>query len=469
MTTISAPNSASSDRVKGWESALSRIYTDWNHEEREFKMFFMFECVKAAFEHPLSPFEAAQNAMTNKALGNGSEMDINQWYRMLQAGKWHEVVEQLLPTRFEENATTDGTPPVVTDEDRETANRPWETVLCKRFTGWEVDMSGDDPMMEAVWPSLKSRLLWALELPSSTLSPSDKDTIRQAMKTVDASTISEVFDLLKAGQWLKGVIQLGSLSEVETSDSLKDIMKHWADDFQGVALTVWGRRLIRGERIFERAERAVKKDPKKAIGHYAKTIDIVQSSGMGKSRLVSEMAKKVMTITFVLRKPGQTGFPPGDKEVLDFVLAGKSKSMRNTHMRAMCLLGGTFFEGQYSSIPRSRCQADVTVAKWCKSKSTSSGTLLEKWNDEMSPLRESLLPKKTDLRSDSRVDLYKSIIKKAEEYRKKLVDGTIPGGEQGSKWDWKDKQVVCLCTMKLTHFPLLMLFSFRTIMARKSS
>jgi hypothetical protein len=151
------------------------------------------------------------------------------------------------------------------------------------------------------------------------------------------------------------------------------------------------------------------------------------------------------------------------------VLTGDSESMRNTHMRAMCLLGGTFFEGQYSSIPRSRCQADVTVAKWCKSKSTSGGTLLEKWNDAMSPLSESLLPKKTDLRSDSRVDLYKSIIKKAKQYRKKLVNGTIPSGEPGRKWDWNDMEVVCLCTMKLTHFALLMLFSFRTIMARKSS
>jgi hypothetical protein len=87
----------------------------------------------------------------------------------------------------------------------------------------------------------------------------------------------------------------------------------------------------------------------------------------------------------------------------------------------------------------------------------------------MSPLSEPLLPKETDLRSDSRVALYKSIIKKAEEYLKKLVDGTIPGGDPGSKWNWIDKEVVCLCTMKLTHFALLMFFSFRTIMARKSS
>jgi hypothetical protein len=295
------------------------------------------------------------------------------------------------------------------------------------------------------------------------------------MKTVNAEIISEVFDMLKAGQWLKGVIMLGSL-RFETRASHKDIMEHWADAFQGDALTVWSNRLIRAEQIFQRAEEGVRKNPKKIIGHYAKTIDIVQSSGMGKSRLVSEMAKKVMTISFVLRKPGQTGFPPGDMEVLDFVLAGNSISMQNTHMRAMCLLGGTFFEGQCSSISRSRCQADArTVAKWIKSKPTSGATLLEKWNDAMSPLGESLLPKKTDRRSDSRMDLYKSIIKKAEEYLKELVDGTIPGKvgssglEPGRKWNWRDREVVCLRTVKLTSFALLMLFSFRTTISRKSS
>jgi len=84
-------------------------------------------------------------------------------------------------------------------------------------------------------------------------------------------------------------------------------------------------------------------------------------------------------------------------------------------MRAMCLLGGAFFEGQFSLIPRSRCQADVAVAKWCKSVSASGGTLLEKWNDAMSPLNPPLFPDPTDRRSDWRVSLYNSILRKAEE------------------------------------------------------
>ena len=140
-------------------------------------------------------------------------------------------------------------------------------------------------MKKAVRPCLETRLLWALDLPSSTLLPNHKDMIRNSMETVDATTIKEAFDMLKAGHWLKRATTPGT-PPFETSTSLKDIREHWADDFKGDALKVWGRRLILAEE------------------NYAKTIDIAQSSGMGKSRLVSEMAKEVMTISFVLRKPG---------------------------------------------------------------------------------------------------------------------------------------------------------------------
>jgi hypothetical protein len=164
-----------------------------------------------------------------------------------------------LSVLFEEKATKDGTPPLlVTREDWERANKDWETVLRKRFTGWEVDMSGDDAMEEAVWPSLKSRLLWALEHPSSTLLPNHKNMIRQGMKEVNASTIKQVFNLLKEGWWLKGVIKLVSISGVETSGSLKDIMQHWADDFQGGTLELWGSRLIREGETFQQAEQKAK-------------------------------------------------------------------------------------------------------------------------------------------------------------------------------------------------------------------
>jgi len=85
-----------------------------------------------------------------------------------------------------------------------------------------IHMSGNNAVRKVLWPCLETRLLWVLDLPSLTLLPNKKDTIRQSMETFDATTIKEVFDLLKAGQWLKGVITLGSLS-FEASKILKDI------------------------------------------------------------------------------------------------------------------------------------------------------------------------------------------------------------------------------------------------------
>jgi len=204
----------------------------------------MAQRVKAAIHHSLSPLMSVkQKLRIGFTIQEALEMDVNQWYCMLQAGNWYDVVQQTLQEPLEENATRDVAPPLVTYEDWETANEGWETALRKRFTCWDVDMSGNNAMKKAVWPCLETRLLWALDLPSSTLLPNQKDTIRKSMGTFDATTIKEVFDLLKAGHWLKGVITLGSLS-FETSTSLKDIREHWADDFKGDALKVWGRRLI---------------------------------------------------------------------------------------------------------------------------------------------------------------------------------------------------------------------------------
>jgi hypothetical protein len=115
MMTISAPDSPSSDSIKGWESTLSGIFTDWNHEDTTLKMLSMLKCVEAAFEHSRSPFKSAQKMIACVALAKGSRMDINQWCRMLRAKKWYDVVEQLLSAQFEENDTRDGTLPVVTD------------------------------------------------------------------------------------------------------------------------------------------------------------------------------------------------------------------------------------------------------------------------------------------------------------------------------------------------------------------
>lgn len=73
--------------------------------------------------------------------------------------------------------------------------------------------------------------------------------------------------------------------------------------------------------------------------YYPKAFDIIQSSGTGKSRLVSELGKHVLSVCFVLRKPGETGFPPGDPEIFSFLMEGDGHNRKDAHDRAAVLLG----------------------------------------------------------------------------------------------------------------------------------
>ena len=53
--------------------------------------------------------------------------------------------------------------------------------------------------------------------------------------------------------------------------------------------------------------------------YYAKTLVFVQSSGMGKSRLVDSFGQECPMINFILREEEATGFPPADPEILKFL------------------------------------------------------------------------------------------------------------------------------------------------------
>ncbi|KDQ51683.1 hypothetical protein JAAARDRAFT_210966 [Jaapia argillacea MUCL 33604] len=52
---------------------------------------------------------------------------------------------------------------------------------------------------------------------------------------------------------------------------------------------------------------------------YARFCAIVQSSGMGKSRLVDELSKTTLVIPINLRERGTAGFPPADDQVRDYL------------------------------------------------------------------------------------------------------------------------------------------------------
>jgi len=345
MTTTHTPTPATPDRITAWEKSLSRKFNRWNDGTiGRIGATFLHRIIEA-LHHSLSPFTEAQENYVSTYLTHRflSDMDLNQWYDMLREGRWYEVVEQILPTEK-------GTPSHTTDKD-------WEMALRRRFTGWKVDMSGDGSVKKVLGLCVRDRILRALEIPCSPLTHDQRDTVRRVVGNMDEGAITEVFDMLKAGDWLEAIRSVLPLSpydeDIYIRSSLRDIMKHWDDDFHGGALVALLNRLRLAEKNFGRAENTRTANNGASQGQYAKTLDIVQSSGTGKSRLVSEMAKKLMSITFVLRKPGETGFPPGDTEVFNYLLGGNPYRMQDAHTRAMCLLAGTFFVSQYPPAPRS--------------------------------------------------------------------------------------------------------------------
>ncbi|KAI0260662.1 hypothetical protein BC834DRAFT_534129 [Gloeopeniophorella convolvens] len=67
-------------------------------------------------------------------------------------------------------------------------------------------------------------------------------------------------------------------------------------------------------------------------GVYFQHANIVNSSGTGKSRMVDELSKTIITVPMCLRDPASTGFPPPDDALRDWLLEG-SRSQEDTERK----------------------------------------------------------------------------------------------------------------------------------------
>ena len=79
---------------------------------------------------------------------------------------------------------------------------------------------------------------------------------------------------------------------------------------------------------------------------------IIQSSGTGKFRLVDELRKEALAISFTLRDNGETGYPPGDTEVTKYLKAGAHDEELVKHARVIALFGASFTYGMSSYLSR---------------------------------------------------------------------------------------------------------------------
>ena len=118
------------------------------------------------------------------------------------------------------------------------------------------------------------------------------------------------------------------LEQEEDKRIIGGLQEDWEGDYVGESHDILRKLLYAEEEKFDIHNR------------YAKVIPIVQSSGTGKSRLVSEVSKKFAALSFVLRRDLYTGYPFGDPDITNFLITDKSNE--GMHARCIALLGTAF-------------------------------------------------------------------------------------------------------------------------------
>ncbi|KAI9573697.1 hypothetical protein HD554DRAFT_2167257 [Boletus coccyginus] len=100
----------------------------------------------------------------------------------------------------------------------------------------------------------------------------------------------------------------------ETSEEASATEQAWNVDYVGDVATVLLNR-IKGSLPDPK-----RKDiPSSTSGLYARYMAIIQSSGMGKSRAVDEIAKGELVIPMILRPDDSTGYPPADPSIRNYL------------------------------------------------------------------------------------------------------------------------------------------------------
>jgi len=143
----------------------------------------------------------------------------------------------------------------------------------------------------------------------------------QAMLTEAASSVAKAIErfelyicMLAEGNWVGAVLELlqSIHGVIENKEEVAERQKTLYDDWCG---NHGGDSLQALEVTIQHYQANWTSD---YADGYSKSINIFQSSGMGKSRLADEMGKKNFQFAFVFRNPGDTGYPPGDTEITNY-------------------------------------------------------------------------------------------------------------------------------------------------------
>jgi len=135
--------------------------------------------------------------------------------------------------------------------------------------------------------------------------------------------------------------ELSDLSEQDDciSSTFFRLQEQWKVGYRGISVLALKEKLARYDREFS--------DPR--TNYYAKVMPILQSSGTGKSRLISELGNDVLSMSFTLRENGETGFPPGDSEVTRYLKDSIAEAEAEAwqHVRVVSFLSATISNGTF--------------------------------------------------------------------------------------------------------------------------
>ncbi|KAF8532998.1 hypothetical protein BDD12DRAFT_900809 [Trichophaea hybrida] len=219
--------------------------------------------------------------------------------------------------------------------------------------------------------------------------------------------VEDYYLMIQDGQWLKLLNEFVVLDTtydiLDHSLQMHEVRKHWSDTFLGEGAEAFEVYLRDCRTLFQNNPETF----------YSKSFEIIQSSGTvsasGNHRN-SFGRTSVNTASFVLRGGDDTGFPPGDPEILNFLTTGEGRGMANSHSRALCLLVGIV-------------QTETNFME-----------VLQQWNLAFPLPHESVNAKRGNKfrRSSERQTFCKDIVSRAEQLMQMME------GSDYTSWDWRD-------------------------------
>jgi len=269
-------------------------------------------------------------------------------------------------------------------EFRRIAQKWQQQMQLKDFSTHRLD---DDEILVVRRVAVLARLRAALtEMPNP---------FAQAIRTEILSSTDKILERnygciskLAAGDWVGAVLRI--LEDIRRNDEIdREVVArrrrqydHWCTTFTGKSLQMLQGAIRRYQSNWEITY----------AKSYSKSINIVQSSGMGKSRLADEMGKTNFQFAFNFTNPGDPGYPPGDTEIADYfrLNAYDPPTLAAGFYAALGCIGisGVHFDFGEQLL------TVIPGLKWYEEQSRQSprkptAVLANRWHDLMAPTRES--------------------------------------------------------------------------------